>query len=863
MKILFLGLLYLRNEEKIILSKSKRGLQGATNTFQWNLLTGFDEILEDTIQIFTSLPVGTYPRNYKQLLIKSRTWSHLAGAKDRDIGYVNLLGIKQILRLHSFYREVKQWCEENPKEDLYLIAYSLYLPYLKVLAAMKKKFKNLCTCIIVPDLPNAFGFDPCDHSIKKSVKEYIGNLQYKLAKTADTFVLLTEEMINPLEIKDKPYVIVEGICNPQLLQQETPEMTQELTQLELTQPELTQLEETQPEDNTIVILYTGALNQVFGLDQLMKAFQKISQDNYQLWVCGSGDYQNEIEKVSKEDTRIKYYGYVTKDKIQKLQQKATLLINPRPNSGEYTKYSFPSKTIEYMSSRKPVLMFKLDGIPKEYDDYLFYIKENTVEGIATAILSICSIDKEALEIKGKEAYDFIVRNKNGRIQAMKILNMLQETMSKTKLMKEKLDQLYQKQEAVEKSSLILNSKEGKKKILQINITCQYGSSGRIVVEIHNFLLEMGFHSVIAYSAFRSNIKESFKIENTLENYLRRVLNRYFGKKYAHSILGTLRMIWKIKRLQPDLIHLHNIQQNSVHFPMLFKFLKKYGVPIVYTLHDCWAFTGGCYHFTELRCNGYQTGCMECKLDKNQRDLSNKSTSRIWEEKNNALHGIERLQIICVSNWLKSCAEQSYMRDLPLQVIYNGIDTYIFKPVKSEKRAELGISVNEFMILGIANQWDNKKGLNTFSRLAELLDRPYRIVLVGITAYNCPPNIIAVPRTDSIQELVELYSCADVLVNASKEETFGLVTAEAMACGTPVIAYNSTACGEVIRDDTGIILNSFNMEDLHIAIEDIRKTGKLNYSEKCINNIRKEFSKEEMLKQYLNIYEQMLRAEKLK
>lgn len=812
MKILFLGLLYNRDDEKMLLSRSTCGLQGGANTFQWNLIDGFDGILDPPIQIINSLPVGAYPRYYKQLFIASKTWSHMNGAIDKEIGYINLPGFKQIIRQYKFYKEVKHWCKENTGNDLVLISYSLYLPYLKVLSSIKRTHKNIFTCIIVPDLPNAFDIDDKDHSIKNSIWKYIGTHQYKLAKRADMYVLLTKEMVNQLDIKEKPFVIVEGISNPQILQAKS-----------------------QTVNNTIIIMYSGALNQRFGLDKLVKAFQNISYHNYQLWICGAGDYQDEIEKAAKEDTRIKYFGYVVNDKLHEMHQQATLLVNPRPNDGEYTKYSFPSKTIEYMSNGKPVLMFKLDGIPDEYDDYLYYFKENTVDSIKETILTICQKSTEELESRGKEVFNFIMHNKNGNTQANKVFHMLQTTTIKKKIMNEKRLPI----------------------VLQINITCQYGSTGKIVEEIHNHITKNGFCSSIAYSAFESNLESSFKIENKLENYMRRALNRYMGRKYVHSSLGTLRLIRKIKQLHPDIIHLHNIQQNSIHFPMLLKFLIKYNVPVVYTLHDCWAFTGGCHHFVELECDGYQTGCFDCKLNMKDRDNCNKTTDIIYEEKNNLLHALNKLQIICVSNWLKSCAEISFMKDLPLQVIYNGVDTNIFKPIISNKREELQIGKDEFIILGVANNWDQRKGLNTFFELAVACEKSCRIVLVGISPKNCPPNIIAVERTDNIFELVKFYSCADVFFNASKEETFGLAAAEAMACGTPVIAYDSTACGEVISSDTGILLKSFQMEDLLTAIDNVRKMGKETYSEKCINRINYLFSNEEMLQQYLNLYEQLM------
>jgi glycosyltransferase involved in cell wall biosynthesis len=547
------------------------------------------------------------------------------------------------------------------------------------MSALKKKYKNLCTCIIVSDLSDASGSEKQVSSLKNTVKKYHDKLQYKYVKAADSHILLKKEMVDLLDLEGKPYVIVE-----------------------------------------------------------------------------------EISDANKDHTNIK----------------------PADNSV------------------------------------------------------------------------IIIKNQKGETQIKKILEMLQETMWNKTTPDNRVD-FHVNDGDVRNFNLIMDYDEGKNKILQINITSQYGSTGRKVEEIHNFLVENRHLSYIAYSAYRSDIENAFKIENALQNYMRRFLNRILGRKYAHSALGTLRLIRKIKKIGPDLIHLHNIELNCIHFPMFMKFLKEYGVPVVYTLNDCWAFTGGCHHFTELSCKGYKIGCRECTLDRKHRDIRNRTPERIYDEKNNALHALKDLQIICVSKWIKSCAEQSFMKDLPLQVIYNGVDTSLFKPVISKKREELKISNNDFVILGVANNWDERKGLNTFFKLSLILNPPYRIVLVGLTEDSCPPNILAVPRTDSIQELVELYSCADVLLNASKEETLGLVTAEAMACGTPVIAYQSTVCSEAVSKDTGILLNNSRVEDLLIAIENVRRNGKTKYQKQCVDHIHRNFSKEKMLYHYLKVYDQMI------
>ena len=829
MKLLFLGLLYRMEEEDIILSNSKCGLQGAANTYQWNLIHGLEEVLEKPVDILNSLPVGSYPRNYKKLCLPFKQWSHRKGAEDEEIGGINIPILKQLMRYFAVKRKLKAWCRKYANEDLVVISYSMYLPYLKALTDSKKRYPALTTCLIIPDLPNAFGLQKPGNP-GTIAKRYLEKLQYQAAKTADAHILLTKKMAIPLGITGKPYVIVEGICKEK-------------------EPDTRMLQN----NSSAIIFYAGTLNQRFGLDRLIDAFHKIKDENYQLWICGSGDYQEEIEKAAKLDQRITYYGYVTASRLCELQEKATLFINPRPNDEEYTKYSFPSKTMEYMVSGRPVLMCKLDGIPDEYDDYLYYIRENTADSIKKAILSVTGKSREELEHHVRSAYEFVIGNKNGRIQAGKVLKMLQTVMEQSKTSNHKIK--YKKKKVYTNED---NLGLVKMKVLQINITCQYGSTGTMVEQLHGYLAKKGCHSFVAYSAYHSNLINSFPMENTLEHYLRRALNRYVGRKYIHSAPGTLHLIRKIKQIKPDVIHLHNIQQNSTHFPMLMKFLRRYGVPVVYTLHDCWAFTGGCYHFTQLGCDGYRTGCLEgiCKLPMKERDLCNQTTKQIYEEKKALLSGLSDLCIVCVSHWLKSCAEQSFMKNLKLMVIYNGIDTDIFHPVDNHIREELGIAENEYLILGVANHWANK-GLNSFIELSRVLKTPSRIVLVGLSKPEEQENMITLPRIAQASALAKIYCCADVYFNASREESFGLTTAEAMACGTPVIAYRSTAGSELVNENTGILLNSDSQEELVTAIETIKNRGKNYYSRNCISHVKENFSRDTMLKSYMSLYEEMI------
>ncbi len=823
MKLLFLGLLYPREEEGLLLSKSSCGLQTAANNYQWGLIDGLDKVSGDGIRLLSSLPVGTFPKNYKELLIPSRSWSHNKEAQDREIGYINLPVIKQLMRFYRMYKEANTWCKHNQGEEAAILFYSLYPFYLKILALLKKKYKNICMCLIFPDVPNLPGYRRSHSILRRLIYDIKVGLVYHYIRSADVHVLLTENMLIPLRFTDKPYVIIEGISSLDPLG----------AKLSQAEPAFAEHEDyIANQDNEIIFLYTGALIRDFGMDKMLSAFQSMPEANYRLWICGTGDYRREAEAAASSDSRIIYYGYVTREESLKLQRRATILINPRSDDCEYTRYSFPSKTMEYLSSAKPVLCFRLEGIPREYDEYLYYIEENTVEGFARAMRRTAEIPLPELLLHGKKAREFVAENKNCMVQAGKIYDLLK---------------LYQSEQSMlQKSS---------SHVLQINITCQSGSTGKIVEDIHNYITKQGYQSHIAYSAYQSYLKNSFKIESKFENYLRRALNRYLGRKYLHSAPGTFRLIKNIKRLKPDIIHLHNIQQNSVHFPLLMKFLAKYDAPVVYTLHDCWPFTGGCYHFTASGCTGYRRGCLQCPLDKDKRDICNKSAQKVYAQKDKALHALRRLKVVCISDWQYSCAIQSYLKDLPLRVIHNAVNTKVFRPIEVNLRQELGISEQEFVILGVASVWTNKKGLDIFLRLSQYLSRPCRIVLAGKLNVQVPEQIITFQESSSTIQLVRLYNSADVFFNASKEEAFGLTSVEAMACGVPVIAYNSTACAEVAGPDTGVILNSPHMEELLKAIKLIRENGKASYRENCINRAESLFSRERMLEEYLRCYEE--------
>lgn len=404
MKFLFLGTLYDKKYENDYLNKSKIGLQGAANTFQWNLIDGIDACVEeDDFTIYNTIPMGTYPKYYKELIIKSKEWSHREKADDFEIGYINLPIIKQLSRYYNYKKAILKWIKSD-NEPKAIILYSLYLPIIIALRQVKKRYPETKISIIVTDIDGEYGILPKNPIsavfVKKYGKNVIDNIEF-----VDSFVLLTDAMKIPLKIKDKPYIVVEGIASEKCNVGNSGKHSYS-------------------RGNKKIILYTGTLLEEYGIRSLLEAFEKIDNVEYELWICGSGGIENEISSIVKRDNRIKFYGYVSKEKIIDLHQQATILINPRTNEGNYIKYSFPSKTMEYMISGKPVIMYKLYGIPDEYDDFLYYVKDNTVDSLKNTIIEICNKSNQELDVFGNKAKEFVLKEKNSSVQAKKIIEMI-------------------------------------------------------------------------------------------------------------------------------------------------------------------------------------------------------------------------------------------------------------------------------------------------------------------------------------------------------------------------------------------------------------------------------------------------------
>lgn len=400
-----------------------------------------------------------------------------------------------------------------------------------------------------------------------------------------------------------------------------------------------------------------------------------------------------------------------------------------------------------------------------------------------------------------------------------------------------------------------------KKIIQINVTCGRGSTGKLAQSLYEGSVNAGFEARFAYAEFTPTIPEAFRIETNMQCVLRKARNRLFGRKQSHSKAGTKRLLRYLDQEKPDLVHLHNIHHNATCYPMLFSYLKEKKIPTVFTLHDCWAFTGGCYYFTRKHCEGYKTGCTDCLLPCQRDDVAFVAAEG-YQRRKDLMADNGDLYPVCVSKWLRDVALESYMGNMknPPQTIYNGIDTELFSPKESCIRQKFGIPEDCFVVLGVAAYWsEDRKGLPLLLNLRKKLPQDAVLVLVGGDLDSVKgkyENLVCIERTENQEQLAQLYSTADVFVNSSPEETFGMTTAEALACGTPAVVFDSTACPEIVDENTGIIAEN-TAESVLQAVLEIKDKGKDAYSNHCVERVRACFGEDRMVEEYLALYRRVL------
>lgn len=404
MKIIFLSLMYEREKEEYYKKKANGNMMNASNTFQYAILDGLKENDKlDDLYLINSYSFGTYKKYYDELFIKGSPFVYNGAIIGKTIPCVNVHVFKQLGRYIDTYREIKKYIKQNSNEKIAIITYNVYEPYMKACAKIKKKFPNVEICPIITDMPGEFGILPTRFLLRQFVLLQ-GKKILSLLKKMDKFVFLTEQMKEPLNVKND-YMIMEGVYS--------------------NLDKNNNMQETIKCDNKI-ILYTGSLNPKYGVCDLIQAFKKMDKSDVELWICGGYDDVSEIVKEASENTRIKYFGYVTREQALIYQRSADLLVNPRKNNEEFVKYSFPSKTMEYMANGKPVLMHKLVGIPDDYDKYLNYFTSEDIDQMAKDIENVLYENGEQCIAKAQLGKQFVLNEKNSKIQMERVINFLEK-----------------------------------------------------------------------------------------------------------------------------------------------------------------------------------------------------------------------------------------------------------------------------------------------------------------------------------------------------------------------------------------------------------------------------------------------------
>lgn len=405
------------------------------------------------------------------------------------------------------------------------------------------------------------------------------------------------------------------------------------------------------------------------------------------------------------------------------------------------------------------------------------------------------------------------------------------------------------------------------KLLQINVTGYIGSTGKITEAIGNIVQENGGTSLIAFGRIGKPGKSLYyKIGNRYDHISHAIQTRIFDTHGLCSTRETEKFITWIKGQAPDIIHLHNIHGYYLNYRVLFQFLKESKIPVIWTLHDCWPMTGHCAYFDAAGCPKWQTGCNSCpQKQAYPQSLVMDASRKNWLTKSHIFTSLDNLRLVSVSKWLESIVTRSYLNKYSCQTIYNGIDTSIFSPANPAAidfvKKKFNIPKNGKVLLGVAYNWSERKGLSDYILLSKMLPDNIRIVLVGVDAANqkkLTSKMIALHKTDSVAELAVLYSIADIVLNLSVEESFGLTTVEGFSCGTPGIVYNKTASPELITKDTGIIVEKGNISDLYSAVLYLLEKGKSNYSSLCRRTALEKYDSKRNFSSYLELYQKTLR-----
>lgn len=405
------------------------------------------------------------------------------------------------------------------------------------------------------------------------------------------------------------------------------------------------------------------------------------------------------------------------------------------------------------------------------------------------------------------------------------------------------------------------------KVLQIN-TRYYngGSTGRIAYDLKKVMEANGIEGYVAFGYGyipKDNEKGTvYLIESDRELLVSKLWTKATGHHGFNNKVETKRLLAWIDKVQPDIIHMHNIHNHYINVRMLLEYIAKKNIPCVLTMHDCWTFTGHCAYFDYSGCNKWKTGCNHCPSLRDYPKTYALIDPSPWNYKmKQKLFAPLNITFVSPSQWLCDLQQQSFLKDKPCKVINNGVDVEVFKPVKSNVREEYGIG-NRKMILAVAGGLSPRKGREYLLRLPTLLRDDEVLVLVGLqkgqeSLLPQTDKVIGIQRTKTSDELVGLYSEADVFINPTLEDNFPTTNIEALACGTPVVTFLTGGSAEVVTPETGLVVNKGDMDDLLAAIRTIIANGNAHYQEACRKKAVADYNKYVQYGKYIELYKRLL------
>ena len=394
-----------------------------------------------------------------------------------------------------------------------------------------------------------------------------------------------------------------------------------------------------------------------------------------------------------------------------------------------------------------------------------------------------------------------------------------------------------------------------KVLLQINVTANWGSTGKIAEQIGQCAIAHGWDSYIAYGRwYNPSQSHLIKIGNKLNMYQHYAEQRIFDNEGLCSRRATKEFIKRIDEIKPNVIQLHNIHDHYLNYRLLFEYLNKTDIKVVWTFHDCWAFTGHCFHFITKGCERWKSGCFDCLLQHEYPKTLFDRSRKNYTMKKNLFGANNNLTIIACSEWIANFVRQSFLKDKPIYVINNGVDLNVFKDSEN-----LDTNKKSFHVLAVSNVWNKDKGFDDILKLREILSNEYEITIVGVAKQqlnSLPQGIAGIERTQNVHELVALYSKADVFINPTYADNFPTVNLEALACGTPVITYRTGGSPEAIDEKTGIVVEQGDINGLAVAIQKM-KENPLSSAD-CRKRAEDYFERDKCYDMYIDLYDSLLK-----